>query len=240
MEAIREVEHFLRLTAADGGAWRIVIIDSADEMNRNAANALLKILEEPAPQTVLMLISHAPGSLLPTIRSRCRILPLSPLDEAKGMQAMERLAPGLEKNEAAFASALSGGSPGLALQLYEGRALALYRTIIAALASAPEMDMSVLHGIAASVAGKEALPAWRTFGYVMTWLVAQIVFRGAGVTNDTEWAPKENAVFSRLTVQHPADRLAEMWEKLRRSAEDSERFSLDRSASALAMLHALH
>src|SRR5882724_5395502 len=67
----REVANFLRLTAAEGG-WRIVIVDSADDMNRNAANALLKILEEPPSRSLLLLVSHAPGRLLPTIRSRCR------------------------------------------------------------------------------------------------------------------------------------------------------------------------
>src|SRR5207237_4722457 len=63
----REIATFLRLTPAEGG-WRVVIVDGADEMNRNAANALLKILEEPPRQTLLLLVTHSPGRLLPTIR----------------------------------------------------------------------------------------------------------------------------------------------------------------------------
>src|SRR5712691_11401764 len=71
VEDTREIAGFFRLTAAEEG-WRIVIVDGAEEMNRNAANALLKILEEPPRRALLLLVSHSPGRLLPTIRSRCR------------------------------------------------------------------------------------------------------------------------------------------------------------------------
>ena len=70
IEDVRDVLDFLHLKPAESH-WRVVIIDAADDLNRNAANAILKMLEEPAARTVLILVSHAPGSLLPTIRSRC-------------------------------------------------------------------------------------------------------------------------------------------------------------------------
>src|SRR4029077_13207291 len=73
----RAIAAFLRLTPAEGG-WRVVVVDGADEMNRNAANALLKILEEPPSRALLLLVAHSPGRLLPTIRSRVRRFPLSP------------------------------------------------------------------------------------------------------------------------------------------------------------------
>src|SRR5262249_59156701 len=71
VDDVREVGRFLHLKAAAGG-WRVVVVDSADEMNRNGANALLKILEEPPAQALLLIVSHAPGRLLPTTRPRCR------------------------------------------------------------------------------------------------------------------------------------------------------------------------
>src|SRR5690606_16332159 len=74
--SVRQLNAFLRMTSSEGG-WRIAIVDSADEMNANAANALLKVLEEPPEAAVLLLVSHAPGRLLPTIRSRCRRLSLT-------------------------------------------------------------------------------------------------------------------------------------------------------------------
>ncbi len=78
---IQEASAFMRLTPAEGG-WRVVVIDGAEDMNPNAANALLKLLEEPPPRAILLLATAAPGRLLPTIRSRCRMLPMAPLPEA--------------------------------------------------------------------------------------------------------------------------------------------------------------
>ncbi len=78
VEDTREIAAFFRLTAAEEG-WRVVIVDGAEEMNRNAANALLKILEEPPDRALLLLVSHNPGRLLPTIRSRCRRLGMAAL-----------------------------------------------------------------------------------------------------------------------------------------------------------------
>src|SRR5204863_3643546 len=85
----REIGTFLRLTPAEGG-WRVVVVDGADEMNRAAANALLKILEEPPRRTLLLLVAHSPGRLLPTIRSRCRRFPLAPLPPAIVRQLLLR------------------------------------------------------------------------------------------------------------------------------------------------------
>ncbi len=78
IEDVRAVIDFLHLKPS-ASPWRVVIVDSADDLNRNSANALLKILEEPSSNTVLLLLSHAPQALLPTIRSRCRKLVLQPL-----------------------------------------------------------------------------------------------------------------------------------------------------------------
>jgi len=80
VDDVQPVQQFLRRTAAEAG-WRVVIVDGAEFMNRNAANALLKVLEEPPPRAILLLVSAAPGRLLPTIRSRCRGVALAPLGE---------------------------------------------------------------------------------------------------------------------------------------------------------------
>lgn len=87
----REISQFLSLTPGEG-QWRVVIIDTADELNASSANAVLKILEEPPPQAILILISHNPGRLLPTIRSRCRLLRLKAPDESSFYETMHRQA----------------------------------------------------------------------------------------------------------------------------------------------------
>jgi DNA polymerase-3 subunit delta' len=113
---VRPINAFLRRTAAEGG-WRVVIVDGAEWMNRSAANAVLKILEEPPPATILLLTSSAPGRLLPTIRSRCRKLALEPLD-ARAMQTVLRsVAPDADPAELERVTALAHGAPSRALAL---------------------------------------------------------------------------------------------------------------------------
>ena len=99
--SVRAVGAFLRLTPSEGG-WRIVVVDSADDLNRNSANALLKVLEEPPRQALLMLVSHAPGRLLPTIRSRCRTVALRSLEDGEVSQLLRRYRPETDPEEEAI------------------------------------------------------------------------------------------------------------------------------------------
>lgn len=115
VDQVRALIPFLGTTPADGG-WRVVLVDAADDMNRQAANALLKMLEEPPAQTLFLLISHAPGRLLPTIRSRCRRLPLAPLEAADVQAALQIAAPELSSAEIERLVPLAKGCPGRALR----------------------------------------------------------------------------------------------------------------------------
>jgi DNA polymerase-3 subunit delta' len=121
---IRRLESFFGLTAAMGG-WRVAIIDTADEMNDQAANALLKILEEPPRHSMLMLIAHAPAQLASTIRSRCQLLRLHPLSGAVFAREIAARVPQLSAEDSARLVALSGGSLGAALRLVEEDGLKL-------------------------------------------------------------------------------------------------------------------
>jgi DNA polymerase-3 subunit delta' len=116
IDTVHEVGKFLRLTPGEGG-WRVVVVDGAEDMNRNAANALLKLLEEPPKRAILLLVSHAPGRLLPTIRSRCRSLTLAPLPEADVTRLLGDFAPELPAADRARLARLAEGSIGSALTL---------------------------------------------------------------------------------------------------------------------------
>ena len=118
VEIIRELSHFLSHTASMGG-WRVAIIDTADDLNRNSANALLKALEEPPPRTAIFVLSAAPGRLLATIRSRCRRIDLRPLPEESVAKFLVR-ENAAEAREAEKIAAVSGGRPGFALSLALG------------------------------------------------------------------------------------------------------------------------
>ena len=114
-DEVRAIGDFLALTPAEGG-WRVVIVDGAEHLNRAAANAMLKLLEEPPSRAILLLVSAAPGRLLPTIRSRCRTLRLAPLDRAAMIRALGGLAPGITQDEARHLVLAAGGAPGRALE----------------------------------------------------------------------------------------------------------------------------
>jgi DNA polymerase-3 subunit delta' len=137
VDEVRELTKFIHLSAPDGG-YRVVIIDDADLMNTSAANALLKILEEPPAKTLLILISHQPSGLLPTIRSRCRTLPLRTLDSPEVAEAMAQA--GVQAANTDALAALSGGSVGGAMRLSLLGGAALYSELVALMDTLPRMD----------------------------------------------------------------------------------------------------
>lgn len=102
-------------TTASMSPWRAVIIDSIDDLERSAANALLKNLEEPPPSSLFLLVSHAPERLLPTIRSRCRQLRLSPIDDESMTRALRSALPDADSEEIAALREAGQGSPGRAI-----------------------------------------------------------------------------------------------------------------------------
>lgn len=152
VEDVRELKGFFQLSATDGG-WRVAIVDAADEMTPAAANALLKILEEPPPRAALLLVAHQPARLLPTIRSRCRTLALRPLDDADLTRAAE--AAGLEAALDPQVVALASGSVGAALDLAEGGGAELYETLTRLLSEAPGLSRPQAIALAERCSGRD-------------------------------------------------------------------------------------
>ena len=151
---IRRLHDFFEMTGSREG-WRVAIIDSADEMNRSAANALLKMLEEPPKQTILFLVCHARGRLPATIRSRCQQLLLAPLsDEQVGAVVEQRLA-GLGQGEIKSLSGLAQGAPGFAIRLALYKGLAVYKTV-ANLLGGEGIKTHALHKLAGDLGGRNA------------------------------------------------------------------------------------
>jgi DNA polymerase-3 subunit delta' len=136
VDQIRELGEFLSLTAALS-PWRVVVINTVDDLETSGANALLKILEEPPPNTLFFLVSHAPGRLLPTIRSRCRRLDFGKLDDDAMTSILASHAPNLSGAERGRIISMSFGSAGRALAFAE---LGLAKLEDAALAIIREGD----------------------------------------------------------------------------------------------------
>ena len=143
VDEIRRLADFFGMTSGAGG-WRVAIVDTADDMNDNAANALLKMLEEPPPNAMLLLLSNLPGRLLPTIRSRCQRLELRTLDEDTLQRGLAQNLPDADSGERASLARLSGGSLGAALMLATGDGAALAREADRLIDSARDPDLLAL------------------------------------------------------------------------------------------------
>lgn len=148
VEQIRDLRHALTLSAG-AGEWRCVVVDPAEEMHPSAANALLKLLEEPPDRVAFFLVSHAPGRLLPTVRSRCRVLDFRPLDDA----AMGRAMAGAGIDLPPALLAVARGAPGEAMRIASEDGAAIMEGIDAVLAPLPaRIDRAALHRLGDAVA----------------------------------------------------------------------------------------
>lgn len=149
-------------TAPAMSSRRVVVIDTIDDLERNAANALLKNLEEPPAGTVFLLVSHAPGKLLPTIRSRCRLLRFESLHDAEVTTVLRSALPDADEAETAALVAAADGAPGRGLR-FAGLDLAKVDQAIAAIAADGDPDNSRRVGLAKQLAGKAAQPRYEAF-----------------------------------------------------------------------------
>lgn len=149
-------------TTASMSPWRVVIVDSIDDLERSAANALLKNLEEPPPHSLFLLVSHAPERLLPTIRSRCRPLRLSPLDDDAMTAALRTALPEAEAREIAELAAAGRGSPGRALA-FQGLDIAALDRAMDELAREGDPTNARRSALAQSLAAKSAQPRYEAF-----------------------------------------------------------------------------
>ena len=219
-EARRLPEFFSKAPAS--APFRVAIIDAVDDMNPNAANALLKTLEEPPPRGVLFLVSHAPGGLLPTIRSRCRRLRFEPWPEAD-VSAFLRRRSDLNEEDALRLARMSGGAPGRALQLAAAGALGIDNAAHEILRGLPDGDASALLSLADTFRGAEGA---ERFQLLFERMADQV---------------RQSAVAGVLAGGAPGERWSAVWDMLIRLPREAEGLNLDRADafySALAELRA--
>ena len=208
VDDVRRSVGFFGSTAGEGG-WRIAIVDSVDELNAAGANALLKVVEEPPARALLLLVSHARGPVLPTIRSRCRLLNMRPLantDVAKAAAAA--LGCAADDTEMIEAASAAEGSVARALSMLDGSALELRQCLLQLLDNLPAIDAMALHAVGEAMAGTDPQPLATFTDTVNAWLLARIAS-----------GPQESARMARI---------AEVWEKVNRAAQETEIFNLER------------
>jgi DNA polymerase-3 subunit delta' len=233
IDDVRGIGGFMSLTPAEGG-WRVVIIDAADDMNRNAANAVLKVLEEPPRNALMLLLSHSPGRLLPTIRSRCRRLALKPLPEATVARLLADYRPDLGAEDITALARLGEGSVGKALGLAAEGGLDLYRELIGLLSTLPKLDVPALHAFADRVARSDADAAWRTVTELLGWWLARLIRAGGREGRGmSEVVAGEGALMGRLLGAADLERWLEVWEKVTALFARTDAVNLDRKQAML-------
>lgn len=219
VDEIRRIGRFLSMTSHDG-SWRVVIVDPADDMNVNAANALLKNLEEPPARTLFVLIAHSPGALLPTIRSRCHVMRLAPLEPQTLLTVLEHLNADLPETEAGrmTLAARADGSVREALMLTRYGGLDISEAM-EQVVRARDFPVEAAWKIAESVSGRD--------GAVQFALFCQLAL-------DTVADAARRAAIDGELVQ--AATLSELWREVERMSSETQIYNLDKRQHVMGLL----
>jgi DNA polymerase-3 subunit delta' len=208
VDDVRRTIAFFGSTPMEGG-WRVAIVDAVDELNPSGANALLKVLEQPPRRALLLLVSHSAARVLPTIRSRCRLLRMRPLSaDAVARAAAVAIGKNAADADIRAAAALSEGSVRRALTFLDGRALEMRARIVAMLDRLPVIEPHALHALGDRLGGTEAATLQAFIDTVNDWLSKRLT---AGPQDGTR-----------------LERIARAWEKVNHASREAELYNLDR------------
>ncbi len=218
-EDVRRLIDLFHQASGEGG-WRVAILDSADDLNKESANALLKLIEEPPTRSLFLLVAHQPADILPTIRSRARMLMLEPLSDDNVVNALKGAGDpwrSMKSGDLQAAAQRGQGSVREAMRLLDGPGLALALKLDGLFNRLPDVDWLAVHDLADALAGREGQEAFETLlTAVFDWIDATV----------------------RASAQIGAARLApyaEVWEKIAASARETEAFNLDRRPLILSI-----
>ena len=234
VDAVRNLKSFFHMSAADGGR-RVVIVDAADELNRNAANAILKELEEPPAQATILLIAHQPSRLLPTIRSRCRELRCGRLNADDLQRALTQAGHPSESSESL--ATLAGGSAGDAIRLLNHDGLPLYAELIKTFGGLPHIDRPAALRLADSCVGRGAEVRFGLTLDLIDLFLSRAARAGLMGEPTAQGAAGEARLLARIA---PDDRAARKWAQLQQDLTQRSRHgravNLDPAALILDMI----
>lgn len=234
VDEVRRMKSFFALSSADGGR-RVAIVDPADEMNPSAANALLKLLEEPPAGVTILLVCHQPSRLLPTIRSRCRELRLAPL--APDDMAHALAAAGVETRAPEALAELAGGSAGEAIRLANLDGLRLYASLVDLLSGLPRLDRGKMVALAEAASGRGNEAQFDLTLMLLDLFLARLARAGTRGQTPPEAARGEAALIARLSPDPWAARgWADLAQSLGNRARRGRAVNLDPAALLMDMV----
>lgn len=237
VDEIRTIGSFLAMTPSES-QWRVVIIDAADDMNPNAANALLKVLEEPPSYCMIILISHQPGLLLPTIRSRCRTIPFLAPKDADFSAIVRTSLPRIADIDLQALYVLSYGSPGFALQLDELDAITLYQNLIDTLnddSATSAKGLAALNKQLANTKQKDLWQAWRHLWHLWQYRLT-LLQQGITIPFISE---ADEQVLGTLCHRLSADALASLSQQAHTLFMDVQTLHLDKKQVIASLFNAI-
>lgn len=220
VEDVRKMLGFFGSTAGEGG-WKIAIIDPLDDLKSSAANALLKMLEEPPPRSLFLMISHNPGRLLPTIRSRCHMVRFKPLSDAEMMKALVLVSETDDQKLLREAARRGAGSVKRALTYLDAERMAMIHDIESTLERLPELDRKHLLAMADHFAKKDGAESFALFLETVDEWMASTCRRDAEQGS------------------HRLGALAELWEKFTVNSRLTDIYNLDRRPFFITMMNDL-
>lgn len=227
MITVEEIRNIMRLTGqtSSNGGWRVVIIDAADDMNRNAANALLKTLEEPPSKVLFILISHYAGRLLPTIRSRCQSHLFFPLERKNLETALSAATNHIfnpSSTDASFILDKAEGSVRNAALLMNYGGLDIMRAVDEIL-NAPNLIPQKVQALAQALSGRDTIIQYQQFCDDYLMRIANLARQHAEEGHHTA-----------------SSDFAQMWRDVAKEIGETEAYNLDRKQFVITLLHRLH
>ncbi len=234
VDEIRRTISFFGTSSAESG-WRVAIVDTADDLNASSANALLKILEEPPANTILLILANLPGRSLSTIRSRCQRLALKALDEDQIVEALRAIPmfSDSDENELRQAAKLSGGSVRRTILIHTENGVELDERLRTLAEKNGQPDWSAIHKLAGELSPANRNERYRLFLDLTHDYLSQKIRLNARSDSDQ----------SHVEFSTDISELAgwtDVWEKTRHSAEQTDAYNLDRKQVILNLFSAIH
>lgn len=230
IETIRRIPNFMRMTASSGG-WRIAIIDDADTMTTQAQNGILKILEEPPANALLILIAHRPGALVPTIRSRCRLMQFEKPHYDDYLGLLRREQSSLTDADGRTLYAMTGGSPGQSLRLIEEGGLEALARTLALFDQWPAFSWPDVHGLGDTLSKPGQEDAYSVFCDILNWTAQSLLRARAG--GEALPQPLRRPVLEDMMMQYDLAQWIEICEKLTNHFDMVQYSSLDKRHGVL-------